>query len=220
MDNKCKTLELVTPEAKIVEPKIPQFTEFEAKYRVDGDKIYKFKEIVENIDSPYEFVYVQGPDYYFLRKDGRFARYRKAENDKTGRAEVTFKTKPEGAKNNITRKEYNWRVDKTPFNEIYEALEGQDYMFNFKISKFCHIYKFKDVTLVFYTVKDDMEKLDHFVEIELDEASIHKLTHDEAMDKIRHYEGILSPLGITYRNRLSKSLYEMYVKNKIEGINV
>jgi adenylate cyclase class IV len=66
---------------------------------------------------------------------------------------------------------------------------------------------------VFYTVKDENNKLAHFVEIELDEESIHKLTLSEAMDKIRKYEKVLEPLGITHKNRLKKSLYEMYVKD-------
>ena len=192
---------------------LPQYTEFETKYRVDGGKIYEFKKIVENLDKPFTFLYVQGPDHYFVRDDERFARYRKADGDRTGRAEVTWKIKPKGAKNNINRKEYNWRVDKTPFTEIAEGLEDQGYKFNFKIRKFCHIYKYEDATLVFYTVEDDRNKLDHFVEIELDEASIHKLTHDEAMEKIRYYEQILEPIGITFRNRLNKSLFEMYVKD-------
>lgn len=191
---------------------LPQFTEFETKYRVDGNHIYAFKQIVENLDEPYDFVYIQGPDHYFVRDDERFARYRKAENDKSGRAEVTFKLKPTGAKNNIQRKEYNWRVDKTPFQEISEGLEDQGYKFNFVIWKMCHIYKFKEATLVFYTVRDDKEKMDHFVEIELDEASIHNLSLEEAMEKIRKYEGFLAPIGVSNRGRLKKSLFEMYVK--------
>lgn len=192
---------------------LPQFTEFETKYRVDGDQIYAFKQIVENLNESYDFLYVQGPDHYFVRDDERFARYRKAENDKTGRAEVTFKIKPQGAKNNISRKEYNWRVDKTPFNEIAEALEDQGYKFNFKIWKMCHIYKFKDATLVFYTVKDEKERMDHFVEIELDESSIHSLSQQEAMEKIRKYESVLAPIGISHRGRLTKSLFEMYSRD-------
>jgi adenylate cyclase class IV len=196
--------------------KIPQYTEFESKYRVEGDQIYKFKDLVESMNEDYDFVYIQGPDYYFVRDDERFARYRKAENDKSGRAEVTFKLKPIGAKNNIQRKEYNWRVDKTPYTEIAEGLEDQGYKFNFKITKLCHIYKFKEVTLVFYTVRDEKGKLDHFIEIELDEASIHHLTVDQAMEKIRKYEAILAPIGISHRNRLTKSLFEMYVKREKE----
>lgn len=200
---------------------IARFTEFETKYRVEGDLIYKFKEIVESLGEAYDFIYVQGPDHYFVRDDSRFARYRKADGDKTGRAEVTFKLKPVGAKNNISRKEYNWRVDNTPFEEISEGLEDQGYRFNFKITKMCHIYKFKDATLVFYTVKDDRGKLDHFVEIELDEETIHHLTQDAAMDKIRKYEAVLAPIGVSYRGRLTKSLFEMYVKeNKDEKLDV
>jgi adenylate cyclase class IV len=116
------------------EENLPKFTELETKYRVDGDQIYKFKEIVEGLPD-YEFLYVQGSDYYFVRDDQKFARYRKADGDKSGRAEVTFKLKPVGAKNNIARKEYNWRVDKTPMQEISEGLEDQGYKFNFKIFK-------------------------------------------------------------------------------------
>ena len=198
--------------------KIPQYTEFESKYRVDGEQIYKFKELVEAMQEEYDFVYIQGPDHYFVRDDERFARYRKAENDKSGRAEVTFKLKPVGAKNNIQRKEYNWRVDKTPYTEICEGLEDQGYKFNFKINKFCHIYKFKEATLVFYSVRDEKGKLDHFIEIELDEASIHHLTVDEAMEKIRKYEAILAPIGISHRSRLTKSLFEMYVKRETKDV--
>lgn len=196
------------------EETLPQYTEFETKYKTDGGNIYKFKEIVEGLDKDYSFLYVQGPDYYFVRDDERFARYRKADNDRSGRAEVTFKIKPSGAKNNIQRKEYNWRVDKTPFTEISEALEDQGYKFNFKITKYCHIYKFDDATLVFYSVKDDKEELTHFVEIEIDESTIHKMSLESAMEKIRYYEGVLAPLGITHRNRLTKSLFEMYVKDE------
>ena len=60
-------------------------------------------------------------------------------------------------------------------------------------------------------------KLEHHTEFEtkyrVDEDSIHKLTLSEAMDKIRKYEKVLEPLGITHRNRLTKSLYEMYVRD-------
>ena len=82
---------ILTEAAETQKEKIAQFTEFESKYRVEGDKIYQFKEIVEALPDESTFVYIQGPDYYFVRDDERFARYRKADNDKSGRAEVTFK---------------------------------------------------------------------------------------------------------------------------------
>lgn len=186
------------------------FIEFETKYRVDGDLIYKFKSIVSKLDFK-KFVYVEGPDYYYTKPDGSFLRYRKAINEK--RAEVTMKAKPEGANSNIKRKEINWRVDHTPAETIEAGAKIQGYDFNFSIYKICHIYNFNDATLVFYTVRDQDNKINHFIEIELDEDSTSELTTEEAMEIIRKYEKILEPLGITYRNRLTKSLFELYVKD-------
>jgi len=204
-------------------------TEFETKYRLEGDKVFEFKQLVESIGEPYDFVYVQGPDWYYTKPDGSFLRYRRAENDKSNRAELTMKNKPEGAGHNIIRKEVNLRVDKNKFCTVEEFAKMLGYDFNFKIWKMCHIYNFKDATLVFYTVRDDKGLMTHFVEIELDEDSIHKITKDEAWDVIRKYERVLAPIGITHRHRLNKSLYEMYVKdiynnkpepNDFDGLNV
>lgn len=210
--------EIAMSELEITEPEmIPHHTEFETKYRVDGSVVHSFKKLVEGLEEKYNFIYVQGPDYYFTKNDApsifdcSFLRYRKADGEK--RAEVTMKKKPEGAKHNIQRKEVNWRVDATPYETIHEGAIMQGYDYNFKVRKVCHIYKFKEVTLVFYTVENEKEKLDHFIEIELDEATIHTLTKDQAWDRIRKYETVLAPLGITHRNRLTKSLYEMYVKD-------
>jgi adenylate cyclase class IV len=207
-----------------MEKMMQKHTEFETKYRLDGDKVFEFKEIVETLDQPYDFIYIQGPDWYYTKPDGSFLRYRKAENDKSGRAELTMKTKPDGASSNILRKEVNLRVDKNKFDTVEEFAKMLGYDFNFKIWKMCHIYNFKDATLVFYTVRDDKGVMTHFAEIEVDEESIHKLTESEAKGVIKKYETILAPLGITYRHRLNKSLYEMYVKDiyskdNVENIN-
>lgn len=193
-----------------------EYIEFETKYRVEGDLIYKFKSIVSKLDFK-KFIYVEGPDYYYTKPDGSFLRYRKAINEK--RAEVTMKAKPEGANSNIKRKEINWRVDNTPFETIEAGANIQGYNFNFSIYKICHIYNFNDATLVFYTVRDLNNKIEHFIEIELDEDKTSELTQEEAMNIVRKYEKILEPLGITYKNRLSKSLFEMYV-NDIYNNNI
>jgi len=186
-------------------------TEFETKYRVDGDLQFKFKALVSDADYK-NFIYAEGPDYYFTKPDGSFLRYRKATTEK--RAEVTIKEKPQGAKHNVLRKEVNWRVDHTPKDTIYEGADMMGYTFNFSIWKACHIYKMRDnTTLVFYTVRGENNKVDHFIEIELDEHNIGKLSEAEAWGLIRKWEDFLSPLGITHRNRLTKSLYEMYVKD-------
>lgn len=186
-------------------------TEFETKYRVESDLQFKFKALVSESDYK-QFIYAEGPDYYFTKPDGSFLRYRKATTEK--RAEVTLKEKPDGAKNNVLRKEVNWRVDFTPKETIEEGATMMGYTFNFSIWKACHIYKMKDgTTLVFYTVRDEDNKVDHFIEIELDESKIGEYDEETAWNLIRKWEDFLSPLGITYRNRLTKSLYEMYVKD-------
>lgn len=189
---------------------LDKHTEFETKYRVDGDLQFKFKAIVSELDFK-QFIYAEGPDYYFTKPDGSFMRYRKATTEK--RSEVTMKEKPDGASHNVLRKEVNWRVDYTDKDSIYAGADMMGYTFNFSIWKSCHIYRMKDgTTLVFYTVRDENNKTDHFVEIELDEKNIHKMTEDEAWKMIRKYEEILSPIGISHSKRLKKSLYEMYVK--------
>lgn len=197
--------------------KLGHFKEFETKYCLDGDKVFEFKQLIENINDQYDFLYVQGPDFYYTKPDGSFLRYRKADNDKTGRAELTMKSKSEGSSNNIIRKEINLRVDKNNFNTIQEFASMLGYSFNFKIWKMCHIYKFKDATLVFYTVRDEKSEMTHFIEIEVDEELIPKITEEEAWNIVRKYEKELSPLGITYRHRLNKSLFEMYVKDMYEN---
>lgn len=190
---------------------LDSFTEFETKYRVEGDMQFKFKALVSEADYK-QFIYAEGPDYYFTKPDGSFLRYRKATTEK--RAEVTMKEKPSGAKHNVLRKEVNWRVDHTSKDTIYEGAEMMGYTFNFSIWKACHIYKMRDnTTLVFYTVRGEDNKVDHFIEIELDEHHIGKKTEEQAWNLIRQWEEFLAPLGITYRNRLTKSLYEMYVKD-------
>jgi hypothetical protein len=192
--------------------KLSKHTEFETKYRIEGSKIFEFKELIAKMNKPYEFLYFEGPDTYYTRPDGSFLRYRKGATDKNGRAEVTLKQKRVGSANNNIRKEVNWRVDKTPLETIEEGAKMMGFEFNFKIYKMGHIYFFDDANIVFYTVMSEDKDTQHFVEIELDEEKIHKLNEDQAWAIIRQYEAILEPLGITYRNRLNKSLFEMYYK--------
>jgi adenylate cyclase class IV len=166
-------------------------------------------------------LYVEGPDFYYSHPDGEptsFGRYRRPSFGLDGgRAEWTVKFKPKGAKNSIQRLELNWRVDKTPEEDIKRGALLMGFTPNFTITKSCQIYKFEDATLVFYTVYDITEgstssKVDHFVEIEVSEEKINKegLTEVQAWAIIEKYEKTLAPIGITPQKRLRKSLWEMY----------
>lgn len=200
--------------------KLNKHIEFETKYKVDGSKIYQFKDIVSKMAESFTFLYVEGPDFYFTESDGSFLRYRKSPMDPDGRAELTLKKKPLGAHNNIIRIEVNLRVDKNPYDTVHAFVDALGFKFNFKIYKMCHIYYFADANLVFYTVTADDKEVQHFIEIEINEEKTHTLTEDQAWAIIKKYEAILEPLGITYRNRLNKSLYEMYVKDIYKTENV
>lgn len=195
--------------------KLDPHTEFESKYRVDADKLYEFKSIVEKLSDLKEFIYVEGPDVYWTKGETEFLRYRKAAYGaaETSKSWLTMKSKLNGASNNIIRKEVNWRVDATPYETIREGAELLGFTYNFKIYKLCHIYRFNDATLVFYTVKEDTS-MSHFIEIEVDEATIGNYTEEQAFEVIKKYENILAPLGLKPQNRLRKSLFEMYVKGR------
>src|SRR5271165_3108434 len=155
----------------MTEEKSLEHIEFETKYRVENNIMLPFKLIVEKMPTFREFVYAEGPDEYFV-KDGVFARYRKEANKgPDARAELTIKIKPEGAKNNIIREEYNVRVDGTPRETIVKFLAALGFKHNFTVMKSCFIYRMEDATLVSYTVADitdgTLKNENHFVEIEV-----------------------------------------------------
>lgn len=190
-------------------PETLALTEFETKYRVEGDLVYAFKLLAAKLE-PKEFLYVESTDIYYVDANGDFARYRTGKD--TPRAEVTWKVKPKDAVNNIKRLEVNWRTDGTPLEAIEAGIELRGFKRNFSIEKYVHIYVYEDVTLPFYTVIDEAGKTAHFIEIEVREDIMHRLTEAEAWEIIKKWEERLAPLGISAQKRLRKSLFELYRK--------
>lgn len=202
--------------------------EFETKYGVQDYQLIEFKQLVETSPETKSFIYVEGPDLYFTYPDwwfknnpqwdqeGTFARYRKPSYGlDNGKRQVTWKYKPKDTFNNIQREEYNWDVkDEVSEKTIIKQLERSGMTFNFSIVKNCHIYKFEQATLVFYTVYDITDgkpkKTDSFVEIEVDEEKIKDLTTDQAFEIISKYEKLLSPLGVSAKSRLKLALFPRY----------
>lgn len=189
----------------ILEPCI----EFETKYEVNSDLLFKFKDMVQEL-NPKKFVYVEGPDTFFTMegRDDIFARYRRATHGDGKRAEFTIKEKHK-ENNSIKRTETNWRVDTTPKHQIVKGAELMGFKLNNEIFKTCHIYNLDDATLVYYSVSEN-GKIKNFIEIEVNEDL--EVTEDEAWDIIKKYEEILSPLGISAQRRKRLSLFEMYRK--------
>lgn len=212
----------MSDELKIVpieeEDKKLDHIEFETKYRVEQSIQLPFKLIVEKMDTFKDFVYAEGPDEYFI--NGKlFARYRREANKgDNARAELTIKIKPDGAKNNIIREEFNIRVDGTPRYTLVKFLSALGFEYNFTVMKTCFIYHMEDATLVSYTVADitdgEIKREDNFVEIEVSEEKIHNMTEEQAWEILVKYEKALEGLGINPQKRLRKSLYEMYRRDK------
>ena len=197
--------------------KLDKHTEFEVKFRADDIKLEDFRDVVKSLPNLKKVIFVSGPDFYFVKPDGSFARFRKPEYGHTsGGNEVTVKEKTEGHKNNIIRKEVNWKVNGTPDATIWEGLQMMGFAYNFSINKDCHIFIFDDATAVYYTVTDTTDskkkKTEAFIEIEVKEETIGNLTEDQAWLVVEKYEKALESLGLSAQKRLKKSLYEMYVR--------
>lgn len=192
---------------------VPEHSEFETKYRVELNDLIAFKRKAAESDPAHAFIYVQGYDYFFVKEGSPFVRVRISDYPvaDTGKyyIQLTSKQKPDGAKNNILRKEINLQLDDNKPKTIFAFLEMLGYKQSFKIWKKCHIYMTKEDTLVFYTVVDDLGKADHFIEIELGEHI--PISEEEGFKKISAYEELL---GLTPQRRLKRSLFEMYSPNE------
>ena len=125
-----------------------------------------------------------------------------------------MKIKPEGAKNNIIREEFNVRVDGTPRETVVKFVSALGFKHNFTVAKSCFIYRMTDATLVYYTVADvtdgNLKNEDYFVEIEVSEDDIHNMNEAQAWEVLVKYEKALESIGVNPQKRLRKSLFEMY----------
>jgi adenylate cyclase class IV len=199
---------------EIKEPKLPRWTEFESKYRTDLESLPIFLKIAHNTGNLINYLYVSGPDTFYVKDEGSFGRYRKSDMaDKDGSyfAQWTIKEKQKDSKNNFNRFESNWTVTGTPIEEIHAGAEKMGYKRVGKVHKDCHIFRFPDSTIVFYTVTSEgSDKKAHYIEVEVDEETIHQLTETEAWAVIEKYENILKDTGINAKKRLKLSLFEIY----------
>lgn len=184
--------------------------EVEVKFRVDGALVYEFKQLVQALPGLKEFIYLESDDIYHVKGE-EFLRHRYDIKNLAGRQEITYKLK-QNPNNNINRIETNVRVDGNTIENIEVFCKNLGFERNFKIAKLVHLYVFEDACLPFYTVIDEDSNASHFIEIEVNEELLHSITEDQAFDIIKKYEALLAPLGITARNRLRLSLFEMYRK--------
>lgn len=218
MDNETKELikECIIKE----EPRLAPFTEFETKYLTNIKMLDTFKKVVESLPNMLSFEYTEGPDYFFENSAlpftfGRFRRGSYPLADGTYYQQLTTKTKHPDTNNNIRRKEPNLKINGGSLEEVMDFWKSVGFTYTHSIKKACHIYSYPDAVLVFYTVKKEEDSQpEHFVEIEVNEETIHNLTETEAWQVIEKYEKLLSYIeGVSSKKRLRLSLRDRY-KNK------
>ncbi len=185
------------------------FKEIEFKYDANGVSMEKFIELVESNFSMTKKMMVSSYDDYFTDNNGNFIRYRHHDN----RGELTIKRKL-NANNNNERVEVNVPTSGDNLKAVTAFVDLLGYKHNFGIYKTCKIYWTGKVVLVYYVVYDkELKELRRFIEIEADE-DLPWATEQEAWDEIAKYEALMAPLGITPKNRLKKSLFEIFRKTQ------
>jgi len=183
-----------------------RFKEIETKYDASDIKMEDFLKIVENLPIRKKLL-VSSHDDYYVNKSGDFVRYRY----NSERGELTVKRKTIESNNN-DRVEVNLptQADDVPTVSRFLGLLGYDP--NFSIYKTCNIFWTDKVDLVYYVVYDkEFKEKRRFIEIEADEE-LEWESEEEAWNEILKYEKMLEPLGITPKNRLRKSLFEIFRK--------
>lgn len=183
-----------------------KFKEIEFKYDASDISMQKFKDLVESL-TPEKTMLVSSYDDYFIDANNNFIRYRYHDS----RGELTIKRKVTD-KNNNERVEVNLPTNGNNMAAVTAFVDLLGYKHNFGIFKTCQIYWLDRAVLVYYVVYDkELKELRRFIEIEADEDCTWE-SEQAAWDHVSKYEKILEPLGITSRNRMKKSLYEIFKK--------
>ena len=183
------------------------FKEIEYKYDGADINMESFVDLVEKNFIVNKKMMVSSYDDYFTNLEGNFIRYRYSD----GRGELTIKRKL-SEHNNNERIEVNVPTAGDNLKTISAFVGLLDYTHNFGIYKTCKIYWVDKVVLVYYVVYDkELKEVRRFIEIEADE-DLQWESEQQAWDEIAKYEKLLEPLGIKPKNRLRKSLFEVFRK--------
>jgi len=188
---------------------INNYKELELKFRADDISLVKFQELMATL-FPQRLIEVSSHDIYYTNKNNDFIRFRKSEI----KPELTIKRKNTD-KNNQDRIEVNVPVNTSDENLISAFAHLLGYRKNFKIFKSCWIYFFENVDIVYYCVYDEnMHETGRFIEIEVLEDK--NLSKEKSFEELYSYEQKLSSLGISPKNRMKKSLFELYKNDEKE----
>ena len=189
-------------------------TELEFKYDVDSDNLkvslLKFDEFARGL-NPEKYVEVASWDSYYSGTDIKlpfeFMRFRQG-----AKPELTIKRKLD-ENNNNNRIEIDLplseNASKDDLKELVE-LWCQQFGFseNFRLFKYCSIYFYEKVDLVYYIAyNEEMKETGRFIEVEARKDAQFN-SPEEAWELVKNLEQKLSIFGITPQHRTRLSQWE------------
>lgn len=187
-----------------------KYLEIEFKYSAKIISLASFQEFCQ-ARSPLKIKTPSGWDHFYDKpsEPDCFARLRVGSDMN----QLTFKKKTD-IKNNFIRVEDNIdllkSMDRPRIEAFIKNIAGYEY--NSSIFKTCFIYKYDVYNFVYYTVYDmEMKEVGRYVEIEMDEKHPWS-SEDEAWNHLLVLEKMAKPLGISSKNRIKESLFELHRK--------
>jgi adenylate cyclase class IV len=186
-------------------------TELELKYKADDIKMSEFVTFAQAL-NPIERIEVGGWDTYYSGSGlpFEFIRHRQGSTP-----ELTIKIKMD-EKNNQSRIEVDLPLRVGISSNIVSKFCGLfGFKENFRIYKYCDIYIYEKLDIVFYIIYDqNKNEKGRFIEIEARKDA--KFSDaEEAWRLVKEMEQSMSVLGISPANRMKRSLWEMFRKEKI-----
>lgn len=178
--------------------------EIEQKYNAQEIDWDDFVSIMKAF-KPYKQLHVAGQDTYY--QCGKIILRWRQGKDKN---EVTIK-KRKSKKSAFVRVEIDWDLSGNSDETIKKGLKAMGYKKLFSITKVCAIFWFKKrngkVSIVLYDVFSSGFPKRRFLEIEADKGQDHKASKK----LVRSWE---KALGLTKKQRVNESLYELYSGRK------
>lgn len=185
------------------------YVEIEQKYKADSVNVNDFIAKLETF-NPDSKLFVSGPDIYY-EKGSDVLRWRNAAD----KNEFTIK-KRHSSKNTFIRDEVDLKISDNSPETIVKFIEALGYTKCFKIFKNCFIFWFSSemgkVSVVIYEVTDEAGYIKRFIEIEAEKGQ----HYQKSKKLVRFWE---NRLDLKVRQRISKSLYEIYSNKQLNIIS-
>lgn len=188
--------------------------ELELKYDASEVKLSEFNKF-SWAEKPEKYIEAHSWDIYFsVDKDAtnafpfEFMRLRLG-----SKPELTIKIKKTD-KNNNSRTEIDVPLDPNISNNelnkiISEYCKQFNFVENFRIFKYCSIFFYKEIDTVYYvTFNEEMKEIGRYLEAER-RKDVPCESEDAAWELLREWEQKFSVFGITSRNRMKKSQWEI-----------